>query len=438
MPGDPAPQPAGEPRIPLMRPAVGEEEIEAAARVLRSGWLTQGPEVRAFEAEFAAFTGAAEAVAVSSGTAALELILHALGVGPGDEVVTVSHSFIATANVIRRAGAKPVFVDIAPGGFNMDPERAAEAIGPRTAAILAVHQIGMPCDLAALAAIAEARGVPLIEDAACAAGSEILWGSGNPSTATRSSVAASGSIRGTEQRRHSPRTGGEEWEKIGRPRGIAAAFSFHPRKILTTGDGGMVTTGDAALAARMRRLRVHGIDVEADVRHRSGVVTEVYAEPGFNMRLTDVQAAIGRVQLGRLAAAVARRRTLARRYADRLQAVAGLRVPAEPAWARSNWQSYCVGLPDGADQAHVMGHLAGRGIASRRGILCAHREPAYPPGSWTCRPGTEACACAGGGCARLKESERAQDRSILIPLFDTMREEEQDAVAEALAEACRS
>jgi len=395
---------SGPPPIPLMRPTLGEAEAEAARRVLLSGWVTQGPEVRAFEAEFAAFVGAAHAVAVTSATAALELMLHALGIGPGDEVVTVSHSFIATANVIRRTGALPIFVDIAPGGFNIDPGRAAAAIGPRTRAILAVHQIGMPCDLAALTAIAGSRGVPLIEDAACAAGSAIRWLG--------------------------------EWQAIGRPHGVAACFSFHPRKVLTTGEGGMVTTGDAALAARLRRLRSHGVETDADLRHRQAVPVERYAEPGFNMRMTDIQAAIGRVQLSGLAAAVARRRHLAARYGGLLAAVPGLALPQEPDWARSNWQSYCVRLAADLDRDRVMQHLAGAGIAGRPGILCAHREPAYPAGSWACAPDAGRCGCGEGRCRRLGESEAAQDHGLQLPLFGAMAEGEQDRVAAALAEAC--
>ncbi len=389
------------PRIPLTRPSVGEAEVEAARRVLLSGWLAQGPEAAAFEAEFAAYVGAPHAVAVSNCTAALELVLHARGVGPGQDVVTPSHSFIAAANAIRRLGARPVFVDIEPEGHNADPERIAAAIGPRTAAILAVHQLGMPCDLPAIAEIAEARGVPLIEDAACAAGSEISW-------------------QGS-------------WERIGRPHGVAACFSFHPRKIITTGEGGMITTGDAAFAARLRRLRAHGMDLDAHARHVGGVMTERFVEPGFNMRPTDVQAALGRVQLAGLDEEVRRRRALAARYAEKLGAVPGLRPPSEPAWARSNWQSYCVGLPDGVDQQAVMRRLADAGVASRRGVMCVHREAAYPPGSWSCRPDAD---CDGGECDQLRFSESAQDRSLQIPLFGAMTEAEQDHVVAALASAC--
>ena len=389
------------PRIPLTRPSVGAAEAQAARRVLLSGWLAQGPEVAAFEAEFAAYVGAPHAVAVSNCTAALELLLHALGVGPGHEVVTPSHSFIAAANAIRRVGARPVFVDIEPEGHNADPQRIAAAIGPRTAAILAVHQLGMPCDLAAIAAIAEAGGVPLVEDAACAAGSEIF------------------------------RQG--SWERIGRPHGVAACFSLHPRKIITTGEGGMITTADADLAARLRRLRAHGMDLDAHTRHVGGVMTERYGEPGFNMRMTDVQAAIGRMQLAGLDKEVRRRRALAARYAEGLGAIEGLGAPSEPAWARSNWQSYCVRLPDGVDQQAVMRRLAAAGVASRRGVMCVHREPAYPAGSWSCRPDAD---CGGGACDQLRFSESAQDRSLQIPLFGAMTEAEQDHVVAALAAAC--
>jgi dTDP-4-amino-4,6-dideoxygalactose transaminase len=261
----------------------------------------------------------------------------------------------------------------------------------------------MPSDLATLCRIAEARGVPLIEDAACAAGSEILW-------------------QGA-------------WEKIGRPRGVAACFSFHPRKIMTTGEGGMITSGDAAFAARLRRLRAHGMDLDAHARHVGGVMTERFDEPGFNMRMTDVQAAIGRVQLAGLDDEVRRRRVLAARYAERLKTIPGLGVPREPASARSNWQSYCVGLPDGVDQQTVMRRLAEDGVASRRGVMCAHREPAYPSGSWSCRPDAD-CACGESGCERLRFGETAQDRSLLIPMFGAMTASEQDRVVAALAAAC--
>ena len=200
-------------KIPVAKPMLGEAEVRAAGRAILSGWVTQGVEVAAFEREFADCVGAAHACAVSSCTAALHLALRAVGVGPGDEVITVSHSFIATANSIRYCGAVPVFVDIEPDTFNMNTALIERVITPRTRAILCVHQVGLPCDLAAILAIARQHGLRVVEDAACAIGSEILW-EGN-------------------------------WEKIGRPRGDIACFSFHPRKLVTTGDGGMLTAANA-------------------------------------------------------------------------------------------------------------------------------------------------------------------------------------------------
>ncbi len=375
--------------IPVAQPWMGEEEAAAARRAILSGWVTQGPEVAAFEQEFAAFVGAPHACAVSSCTTALHVALVALGVQPGDEVITVSHSFIATANAIRYVGALPVFVDVEPGTGNLDPARVEAAVSPRTRAIVAVHQLGMPCDLAALAAVATRHGLRLVEDAACAVGSEVQ-------------------LDGA-------------WERIGRPRGDVACFSFHPRKLLSTGDGGMLTTRDPALDGVFRLLRQHGMDVPDTARHRSPtVVFESYPRLGFNYRMTDIQAAVGREQLKRLPAIVARRRLLAGRYAAGLADVPGLAVPREPAWARSNWQTYAVHLDDPARQRVVMQRLLDRGIATRRGVMNAHREGAYPPGTWREAPGG------------LAVGERIQDTAVMLPLFHQLSEVDQDTVMAAL------
>jgi perosamine synthetase len=377
--------------IAIAKPLIGEVEALAAQRPILSGWLTQGPEVAAFESEFAALVGAQHATAVSNCTTALHLALLAVGVGPGDEVITVSHSYIATANSIRYCGAEPVFVDIEPATSNIDPALIEPAITSRTKAILCVHQMGMPCDVLAIVEIGRRRGLPVIEDAACASGSAIV------------------------------RDGKDE--RIGRPHADIACFSFHPRKVITTGDGGMLTTNNAEYDATFRLLRQHGMTVSDRVRHGSQkVLFEEHSVLGFNYRMTDIQAAVGREQLKRLPDIVATRRRLAARYADLLRGIAGLRLPEEPSWARSNWQSFWVRLPDGLDQRTVMQFLLDRGVQSRRGIMCAHREKPYQRAR-----GYE-----------LPESERAQDRNIILPLFAQLSDEDQVFVADTLARACEA
>jgi perosamine synthetase len=392
------------PMIPVARPSLGSAELEAVRRPLSSGWLTQGPEVAAFEREFAAFVGAPYACAVSNCTTALHLALRAVGVSAGDEVITVSHSFVATANAIRYCGAVPVFVDVQPDTYNMDPTRVRAALSSRTKAILVVHQLGMPCDMAAMTAIARALRVPLIEDAACAAGSEILWNG--------------------------------EWQRIGRPHGDIACFSFHPRKVLTTGDGGMITTRSKEWDARVRLWRQHSMSVSDTARHSSSrVVFEEYAELGYNYRLTDLQAAIGRAQLERLPGLVERRRNAAAIYRELLSGISDLSLPIEPAWARSNWQSFCVRLPYGCDQARVMQAMLDEGISTRRGVMCAHLEPAYRREPWRCARGAMRCPTAPVGCSELQESEQITSDGLILPLFDDITEDDQRRVADALARA---
>lgn len=396
---------AADMQIPIVRPQLGELEAEAVAAVVRSGWVAQGPEVAAFERELADAVGARHAVAVSSCTTGLELALRALGVGMGDDVVTVSHSFIATANAVVAVGARPVFVDIDPVTYGMDAKLLEAALTDKTRAILCVHQLGFPCDLPAILAIADRRRLPVVEDAACAIGSELH-------------VAG-------------------KWQRIGRPHGAVAVFSFHPRKVITTGDGGMVVTADEALAARVRLLRQHAMTVTSTLRHDSQRVSfESFAEPAYNYRMTDLQAAMARPQLARLGEIMAERRLLADRYRDELEAHPLLAPPHEPIWMRANFQSYPLRIRAGATrtQIEIMQHLLDHDVACRRGVGNAHMEPAYRALGWTCGP--DPCAeelHRQGRCHRLRQSERARDEVVMIPLFHGMTTAEQDQVLAALA-----
>jgi perosamine synthetase len=378
--------------IPLTRSWLVEAEADAARATVLSGWVMQGPKVAEFERHFAGYVGASHACAVSSGTAALVLALKAVGVGHGDVVLTVSHSFIATANAIRACGAEPVFIDIEPAGYNIDPVALARVLGDqcrregeslwyagvdelrrlaespvrmakgpigRVAAILAVHQMGIPCDIEAVDRLACEYGLPWVEDAACAIGSE--W----------------------------------QGERIGRPRGDVACFSFHPRKIITTGDGGMIVTNRGDIDEACRRWRQHGM-----VPAAPGSLFETYACTAHNYRLTDIQAAIGVVQMGRLVEIVERRRERVAHYRARLAGNPVFRIFPEPAGCRCNWQSLPLDFGGtGVDQRQLIRDLAADGITAKPGIMNAHREPPYD-GVW-----------------KLPESERRRAETILLPLF---------------------
>lgn len=370
--------------IPVARPAFGPNEETAVVDVLRSGWVTQGPRVSEFEARFAEYVSAPYAIAVSSCTTALHLALVAAGVDHNDEVLCPSLSFIATANSIRHAGAKPVFIDIDESTYNMDPNRIERAVTPRTKAIMVVHQIGLPAAIDEINEVARRHSLIVIEDAACAIGSEY------------------------------------KGRRVGQPHTSMACFSFHPRKILTTGEGGMITTADPDVAARLRRLRQHAMSVSDVVRHSSSkVAIESYDEVGFNYRMTDLQAALGLVQLGRLDEMLQRRRQLAQRYSSALGLLAWIEVPHEPVECRHNFQSYMVRLTGSlrSRRDQVMQELLDRGISSRRGIMAVHREAPYHTGTWE---------------ESLPITSLVADTGLILPLFHEMRDEEQDYVIECM------
>jgi dTDP-4-amino-4,6-dideoxygalactose transaminase len=369
--------------IPVIRPWLGDEEAEAAAAVVRSGWVAQGPRVAEFEEAFAEANGAGHGVAVSSCTTGLHLALYLLGVKAGDEVVVPSFSFIATANAVRYVNATPVFADVDPTTGNVTPETIDAVVTPRTVAVIGVHQGGMPFDVDAVQALCDKRNIALVHDSACAAGSMYK---GHP-------VSAGASL---------------------------AAWSFHPRKLLTTGEGGMLTTSDAEWAARLRKLREHGMSVSAADRHSStSVKLEEYEEVGFNFRMTDMQAAVGLVQLRKLTEVINRRRELAERYHKLLPEVDGLTWVTDPEYGTTNYQAFWVMLPDTYEgsSVDVLTALLHKGISARRGIMAAHLEPAYRQSK-----------------VELPVTERLTDRSIILPLFHQMTEDEQDHVVTSLGE----
>jgi dTDP-4-amino-4,6-dideoxygalactose transaminase len=371
-------------RINVMKPWLGEEEVSALTEVIASGWVAQGPRVAQFEREFAGAMQAEHAIATSNCTTALHLALIVAGVGAGDEVIVPSFSFIATTNAPTYVGARPVFVDVDPVTGNVTAEGVAAMITASTRAVIVVDQGGVPVDLDAIRSVCDPLGIVVIEDAACGAGSTYR----------------------------------------GRPVGAGAvltAWSFHPRKLLTTGEGGMLTTSNPDWAARARRLREHAMSVSAADRQASVLApAEEYLEIGFNYRMTDLQAAVGIVQLGRLPAIVRRRREIADGYTEALAGIPGLRPVGDPGWGTSNFQSYWVEVGEDypLDRDALLLHLAEAGVSARRGIMSAHLQPAY----------------AGSPARRgaLPVSEHLTGSTLILPLYHQLEAADQATVIDTL------
>jgi perosamine synthetase len=367
--------------IPIAKPYLTKKEAKAAYDTILTGWITQGPRVAEFEQKFAEYTGARYAVAVSNCTTALHLAMIVAGIGPGDEVICPSMSYIATANCIKYVGAKPVFAEINPSNYNLDIKDVSKKINEKTKAILLVHQIGMPADIDQFKELAAKHQLHLIEDAACAAGS---------------------SYNGSKIGSHSD----------------LVCFSFHPRKVISTGDGGMITTNNEAYYNRMKLLRQHGMSVNDRARHESSkIIFEDHLEVGYNYRLTDIQAAVGIQQLEKIDWIVGKRRKIAKRYHKAFKGINCIQLPTEKKGYFSNYQSYSIYLKDNCPHSRneIMQKMLDAGVSTRRGIMTTHRETAYKE------------ECAG---LSLPVSEKACDRSIILPLFVPMKDEDIDKVIE--------
>ncbi|MBP9191366.1 MAG: DegT/DnrJ/EryC1/StrS family aminotransferase [Ignavibacteria bacterium] len=361
--------------IPIAKPFLTKDEAQGAYDTILTGWVTQGPKVEEFEKKFCEYTGAKYAAAVSNCTTALHLAMIISEIGAGDEVITPSMSYVASANCIKYVGATPVFGEVDKETYNLNVSHAESLITEKTKAIILVHQLGMPADIDAFRKLTDKYKIKLIEDAACAIGS---------------------SYKG---------------KKIGSHSEIVC-FSFHPRKVITTGEGGMITTSDESIYRKVKLLRQHGMSVNDRERHEAGkLIFEDHIVLGYNYRMTDIQAAIGLRQLEKLDHIIEERRKIALKYIEELKDIDCIELPEEKTGYFSNYQSFSIYLKESApvSRNEIMQKLLEAGISSRRGVLPAHRETSYLDNYKD---------------LKLPVSEDACDRSFMIPLFIPMDSED--------------
>jgi perosamine synthetase len=374
-----------EDHIPLLRPWTDEAEVAGAAEAIRSGWLSQGLRVAEFEKAVAAYVGAKYGVATNACTSSLHLTLLLNGIGPGDEVIVPTFTCMATANAVHHTGAEPVFADVDRRTFNLDVESAEHAITPQTRAILLVHQIGLPADIDAFSALAARRGLRLIQDAACALGA----------TYKGRRVGSLGST----------------------------CFSFHPRKMITTGEGGMITTDDDTLVETARRLRATGASISDLERHRAkGLLVQQYGEVGFNYRMTDIQAAIGLAQMKKLPAMVSQRAAQAKLYDEAFSAMDEIEPPYVPSYATHAYTSYLIRVRAGTTVTRdaLLQQMAERGISCRSSIQPLHHEPFYS---------------ARFGTLSFPAAAEAAHSTLFLPIFPGLTESQQARIVDSLKES---
>jgi dTDP-4-amino-4,6-dideoxygalactose transaminase len=360
--------------IPLARPDINEKDIDAVVQVLRSGMLIQGIHVQALEQSFAHYHQSKYAVAVSNGTATLHLALKVLGIGPGDEIIVPALSYIATANVVELTGARPVFVDTEPATFNINAERIEEKITSRTKAIIPVHEFGLACDIEKVCAIANRHGLHVIEDAACALGAM----------------------------QHGKPVGSF---------GIIGSFSLHPRKSITSGEGGVLVTSDEQIAIKLRQLRNHGIEMMSGQMH--------FVEAGFNYRLTDFQAALAQSQFHRIGAILPYKQKLAAIYFSQIKNPK-ISLPVIPAGHNHTWQTFHVLLDESLDQQQVIHYLKEKNIGTNYGAQCIPAQDYYQ-----LKYGEDTAAL-------YPHAYRAYRQGLALPLYERLSEEQIIYIAQTI------